>query len=141
MTNVNLAAVPSIRLTLDVAEHRISPRRSCSRSAEGLFERNHGLLRYRDTGWRTLSLLRKGPRRQAFIPVHIGHQSRELLGEFLMMRLANTLAYVVLQCEADAKQFCPDVVLGEERVLNCLSENQANLSKYCGLALTDVGRN
>ena len=55
--------------------------------------------------------------------------------------LANTLAYVVLQCEADARKFCPDVELGEERVLNCLSDNRANLSKYCGLALNDVGRN
>lgn len=55
--------------------------------------------------------------------------------------LANTLAYVVLQCEADAEKFCKDVELGDERVLNCLSDNRADLSKYCGLALTDVGRN
>jgi len=55
--------------------------------------------------------------------------------------LAHTLAYVVLQCEADALKFCPDVELGEERVLNCLSDNRANLNKYCGLALTDIGRN
>ena len=54
---------------------------------------------------------------------------------------AHTLAYVVLQCEADALKFCPDVEIGEERVLNCLSENRDGLTKYCGLALSDIGRN
>ena len=55
--------------------------------------------------------------------------------------LAQTLTYVVLQCGADALKYCPDVELGEDRVLNCLTDNRANLSKYCGLALTDIGRN
>lgn len=54
---------------------------------------------------------------------------------------AHTLAYVVLQCKADALKFCPDVEIGEERVLNCLSDNRDGLSKYCGLALKDIGRN
>ncbi len=55
--------------------------------------------------------------------------------------LASTLTYVASQCEADALKYCPDVEIGEERVLNCLAENQSNLSKYCGLALKDIGRN
>ncbi len=54
---------------------------------------------------------------------------------------AHTLAYVVLQCKADALKFCPDVEIGEERVLNCLSDNRDGLSKYCGLALSDIGKN
>ncbi len=54
--------------------------------------------------------------------------------------LARTLSYVATQCGADALKFCPDVKLGEERVLNCLSENKANLNKFCGLALGDIGR-
>ena len=54
---------------------------------------------------------------------------------------AHTLAYVVLQCKADALKFCPDVEIGEERVLNCLADNRDGLSKYCGLALSDIGKN
>ncbi len=54
--------------------------------------------------------------------------------------LTRTLSYVVSQCAADALKFCPDVEVGEQRVLNCLSSNKANLNKYCGLALSDIGR-
>ncbi len=53
--------------------------------------------------------------------------------------LAGTLTYVASQCKADALKYCPDVKLGEERVLNCLSANKASLNKYCGLALRDIG--
>ena len=54
--------------------------------------------------------------------------------------IASTLRYVVTQCKADALKYCPDVELGEERVLNCLASNRAELSKYCGLALEDIGK-
>jgi len=54
--------------------------------------------------------------------------------------LARTLTYVASQCTADALQYCPDVKLGELRVLNCLKANKANLNKYCGLALRDIGK-
>jgi hypothetical protein len=54
--------------------------------------------------------------------------------------LARTLNYVASQCEADALKHCPDVKLGEERVLNCLQANKASLNKYCGLALRDIGK-
>ena len=54
--------------------------------------------------------------------------------------LARTLTYVASQCTADALQYCPDVKLGELRVLNCLKANKANLNKYCGLALSDIGQ-
>ena len=54
--------------------------------------------------------------------------------------IASTLQYVVTQCKADALKYCPDVQLGEERVLNCLASNRAELNKYCGLALEDIGK-
>ena len=54
--------------------------------------------------------------------------------------LGRALTYVASQCGADAQKYCPDVKLGEERVLNCLRKNKANLNKYCGLALRDIGK-
>ncbi len=54
--------------------------------------------------------------------------------------LASTLTYVGSQCVVDAINHCPDVKLGEERVLNCLAENKDDLNKYCALALRDIGR-
>ncbi len=54
--------------------------------------------------------------------------------------LADTLQYVAIQCEADAVKFCPNVKLGEARVLNCLAANRAKLNRYCGLALSDIGK-
>ena len=59
---------------------------------------------------------------------------------FILETLARTLTYVASQCVADALKHCPEVNLGEERVLNCLSDNKAKLTKYCGLALSDIGR-
>lgn len=52
--------------------------------------------------------------------------------------LATTVAYVAIQCKADALKYCPNVKVGEGRVLNCLKENKAGLSKYCGIALDDI---
>ncbi len=60
--------------------------------------------------------------------------------EFWLRSLTRTLAYVANQCKSDALKYCPDVKVGEERVLNCLNENRANLNKFCDLALGDVGR-
>ena len=54
--------------------------------------------------------------------------------------IVSTLQYVVTQCKADALKYCPDVKLGEERILNCLAANKQKLSKYCGLALGDIGK-
>ncbi len=59
---------------------------------------------------------------------------------YWVRHLASTLQYVATQCVADAVKFCPDVKLGEERVLNCLAANRAKLNKYCGLALNDIGK-
>ena len=54
--------------------------------------------------------------------------------------LASTLRYVGTQCVVDAVNFCLNVKLGEERVLNCLAANRSKLNKYCGLALSDIGK-
>ena len=54
--------------------------------------------------------------------------------------LSRIVSYVATQCKADALKYCPDVKLGEKRVLNCLTANKAKLNKYCGLALRDIGR-
>jgi hypothetical protein len=59
---------------------------------------------------------------------------------YWVQSIASTLRYVATQCNADALEHCPDVELGEERVLNCLASNRAELSKYCGLALEDIGK-
>jgi len=54
--------------------------------------------------------------------------------------MSRLLGYVATQCVSDAKKYCAGIELGEERVLNCLGDNRAGLSKYCGLALQDIGR-
>ena len=59
---------------------------------------------------------------------------------YILKTLASTLTYIASQCGADVLKYCPDVELGEERVLNCLSDNKTKLTKYCGLALSDIGR-
>src|SRR3546814_10677345 len=49
--------------------------------------------------------------------------------------LATTIDYIARQCEADAAKHCPDVELGEQRVLNCLASHRKQLDEYCSLAL------
>jgi hypothetical protein len=60
--------------------------------------------------------------------------------EFWLSAYARTLTYVASQCEQDALNFCPNVKLGEQRVIDCLRENKDKLSKYCGIALRDTGK-
>ena len=59
---------------------------------------------------------------------------------YWVRHLTSTLQYVTTQCVADALRFCPDVKLGEARVLNCLAANRAKLNRYGGLALSDIGK-
>jgi len=49
------------------------------------------------------------------------------------------LRYVGLQCKADALKHCPNVKIGEGRVLDCLAENKSKTGKDCSIALRDVG--
>ena len=59
---------------------------------------------------------------------------------YLVDFLASTIIYVGNQCLNDAAKLCPDVELGELRVLKCLEDQKDSLSKYCGLAIKDIGR-
>ena len=59
---------------------------------------------------------------------------------YWLEHIAITLRYVANQCGADALKYCPDVKLGEERVLNCLGSNRARLERYCSVALDDIGK-
>ncbi len=54
--------------------------------------------------------------------------------------LAHTVAYVAIQCQADALKYCPDVKIGQGRVVNCLAQNRANLNEFCALAIQDIGK-
>jgi hypothetical protein len=59
---------------------------------------------------------------------------------YWLEHLASTLEYVAAQCEDDAIKHCPEVKLGEQRLLNCLASNRDKLNNYCRLALSDIGK-
>src|SRR3546814_12524737 len=48
--------------------------------------------------------------------------------------LATTIDYIARQCEANAAKHCPDVELGEQRVLNCLASHRKQLAEEIGRA-------
>lgn len=54
--------------------------------------------------------------------------------------LTATIDYVATQCGPDAAKYCPDVRLGEQRVLNCLASHREQLEEYCRVALSDIGK-
>jgi len=77
---------------------------------------------------------------------HVDKLSKECIGsinraDYQLQSFGLVLGYVAMQCKDDAAKLCPDVKLGEGRVLDCLSKNKAKLSKFCGMALSDVGAN
>jgi len=47
--------------------------------------------------------------------------------------------YSIKACEADADNFCLDVVVGEGRIVSCLVQNESRLSSQCTTALKDTG--
>ncbi len=59
---------------------------------------------------------------------------------YYLQALAMNIKYVVLQCRSDAVKLCPDVEIGEGRVLDCLAKNKAKVGKACDVALKDVGQ-
>ena len=59
--------------------------------------------------------------------------------DYRLTSSAMSLRYVGLQCKADALKYCPNVKIGEGRVLDCLAENKSKIGKDCSIALTDVG--
>lgn len=49
------------------------------------------------------------------------------------------LSYVVNECAVDLDRLCQDVRAGEGRLLECLEENDPQVSERCKQALKDVG--
>ena len=47
--------------------------------------------------------------------------------------------YSIKACEADADKYCLDVEAGEGRIVSCLRENEARLTKECTTALKQTG--
>jgi hypothetical protein len=54
-------------------------------------------------------------------------------------RTMTNLSYAVGECREDLKSFCADVKPGEGRLLDCLNQNEAKVSKRCNAALQEVG--
>jgi hypothetical protein len=59
---------------------------------------------------------------------------------FFAETLIQTLNYVTTQCQTDVITYCPEVDIGEERVIKCLLGNKNSLRKYFRIALEDIGR-
>lgn len=49
------------------------------------------------------------------------------------------LKIVAVGCEQDIDTICADVIAGEGRILQCLMDNQDQVSDTCGKAMTEVG--
>ncbi len=47
--------------------------------------------------------------------------------------------YSIKACEADADQFCLDVVPGDGRIVSCLKQNEPKLGSQCVTALKETG--
>lgn len=59
--------------------------------------------------------------------------------EFQISSSALIMNYVATQCLADVKSYCPDIQVGDGKILTCLSENLSSLKDRCSLALKDIG--
>ncbi|MBZ0216053.1 MAG: cysteine rich repeat-containing protein [Fimbriimonadaceae bacterium] len=59
--------------------------------------------------------------------------------EFQINSSALIMTYVATQCLADAKSYCPDVQVGDGKILTCLTDNLSSLKDRCSLALKDIG--
>ena len=54
----------------------------------------------------------------------------------LLEQLATAINYVAQECRTDIETHCSDVVIGENRVLSCLADHDAELAEGCKTALT-----
>ena len=54
-------------------------------------------------------------------------------------RFVAALSYLANECDEDLDKFCTGVIVGEGRLLKCLDDNSAKISKRCTQALKDVG--
>ncbi len=54
-------------------------------------------------------------------------------------RTLTNLSYAIGECRDDLKSHCADIKPGEGRLLDCLSKNEAKVSRRCNNALKDTG--
>jgi Golgi apparatus protein 1 len=53
----------------------------------------------------------------------------------LLEQLAVAINYVAQECRTDIETHCGEVVIGENRVLSCLADHEAELAESCKTAL------
>jgi hypothetical protein len=56
----------------------------------------------------------------------------------LLEQLTVAINYVAQECKTDIETHCGDVAIGENRVLSCLAENDAELAESCKTALANT---
>lgn len=56
----------------------------------------------------------------------------------LLEQLTVAINYVAQECKTDIETHCGDVAIGENRVLSCLAENDAELTESCKTALANT---
>ena len=56
----------------------------------------------------------------------------------LLEQLAVAINYVAQECKTDIETHCSDVMIGENRVLSCLAEKDAELTASCKTALANT---
>ena len=56
----------------------------------------------------------------------------------LLEQLTVAINYVAQECKTDIETHCSDVAIGENRVLSCLAENDAELTEGCKTALANT---
>jgi len=54
-------------------------------------------------------------------------------------RFVAGITYLANECLDDVEKFCPNVPMGEDRILTCLDRNEAKVSSRCKQALKDLG--
>jgi hypothetical protein len=59
----------------------------------------------------------------------------------LLEQMAAAINYVAQECRTDLETHCGDVVIGENRVLSCLAEHDAELTESCKTALANTTDN
>ena len=56
----------------------------------------------------------------------------------LLEQLTVAINYVAQECRTDIETHCSDVAIGENRVLSCLADNNAELTAGCKTALANT---
>ncbi len=54
-------------------------------------------------------------------------------------RAVSVLTFLINECGDDANKVCPNVQMGEGRIVQCLDQNRAQVSNRCVLALQQTG--